>query len=210
MCVIAYQPEGLWLSDEEFANRWRRNSDGGGMAYLGEDGKLTTYKGFFDQDQMLEAYTEKRTKYDDSPFVLHFRIATVGDIGPENCHPFWINDDMVMFHNGTIRGIGDKAKSDSMVFATEVLASLPEGWDTNPVQTWLIEQALDWSRVVILHRSGDVTIYNENRGKWSDDGLWFSNSSFESPKQFLPGCLALGRMCWDGALSQSAWARWLH
>lgn len=182
MCVIVVQPAGLELSGNKFRNCWNRNSDGGGFAYIA-DGEVVVDKGYFGMSNMLTQYRKTRGVYPDSPFLLHFRIATVGPVDGDNTHPFQVRDDLVMAHNGTISGFGNKEMSDSLDFAQRVLAALKPGWEEDEVISWLVEKTLGWSKIALLRNDGALTILNEDRGVWVD-GLWFSNDSYKKVKFF--------------------------
>lgn len=183
MCVIVMQPAGAELSGNKFRNCWSRNPDGGGFSYIGEDQKLTVHKGFFEMKQMLEEYRAARERNPNSPFLLHFRIATVGPVDSENTHPFWVRDDLVMCHNGTINGFGDNTRSDSYDFAQTVLASLPDGWEDDATMGWLVERAVGYNKIALLRSDGAVTLLNEKKGVWVGD-LWFSNDSYKKVKYY--------------------------
>ncbi len=46
-------------------------------------------------------------KLDDSlTIAIHFRMATHGEISPRNTHPFKINKDSYLMHNGMLQGLG--------------------------------------------------------------------------------------------------------
>ena len=180
MCVIVMQPAGAELSGNKFRNCWSRNPDGGGFAFT-DGSELIVHKGFFDMKEMLEEYRKARGVYPDSPFLLHFRIATVGPVNGDNTHPFWVREDLVMAHNGTIQGFGDNTKSDSLDFAQTVLASLKPGFEEDETIGWLIEKAVGYNKIALLRADGAATILNEEKGDWVDD-LWFSNDSYKKVK----------------------------
>lgn len=192
MCVIVIHPAGVELSGNKFRNCWSRNPDGGGFAFTDEAG-LVVRKGYFDMKQMLDEYREARAEQPDSPFLLHFRIATVGPVDGDNTHPFWVRDDLVMAHNGTIQGFGDKAKSDSYDFAQTVLASLKPGWEEDETIGWLIEKAVGYNKIALLRSDGAMTILNEKNGDWVD-GLWFSNDSYKKRKTYKAKPLVKGKI----------------
>ena len=170
MCVIVLQPAGAELSGNKFRNCWSRNPDGGGFAYVAE-GELWIDKGYFDMKEMLTEYRKARGIYPDSPFLLHFRIATVGPVDGENTHPFRVRDDLVMAHNGTIQGFGDKERSDSYDFAKTVLASLKPGWEEDETMGWLVEKAIGYNKIALLRSDGAMTILAVHNGPTTGGGF---------------------------------------
>jgi len=80
------------------------NADGGGIAWV-EDNKVRYEKGI-NAKQIFEL-----TKTIPLPAIIHFRIASIGKVNNELCHPFVINEEAstdlsgtcesVLFHNGT-------------------------------------------------------------------------------------------------------------
>lgn len=105
MCVIICLDEGKpkeqMLKDAELTNR-----DGGGVAWVGNNGKVNFIKGISAQAmyKLFEVGTIK------APAIIHFRIGTVGENSTELCHPFIVSKkseiktcgqtDKVLFHNG--------------------------------------------------------------------------------------------------------------
>jgi gamma-glutamylaminecyclotransferase len=59
------------------------------------------------------------------PFIAHFRYATVGKVSRENCHPFNINKNEVLFQNGTIYNLGDADTTDTEAMAV-ILRDIPK------------------------------------------------------------------------------------
>jgi len=104
MCVIICcekdYPDKKTLKEAE---QW--NENGGGMAWI-EKGKVRYRKGIKGKE-MLDIIEKRKVQL---PFIVHFRIATVGKVCNELCHPFPIEDeaplkthgitDAVLFHNG--------------------------------------------------------------------------------------------------------------
>lgn len=84
------------------------NPHGAGVAWL-KDGQVYWRKGL-DAVQVSELITDGTLQF---PYVVHFRLASVGEQSPELCHPFPIVDlsptdlqgtaSQVLFHNGTWR-----------------------------------------------------------------------------------------------------------
>jgi hypothetical protein len=104
MCIIVIadkvKPSKKFLERCEKENR-----HGGGIAWR-EDGKIHFKKNL--KASEIYAITQRV----ELPFVIHFRIASVGAVTPELCQPFPMGGDLrlkgntnkgVLFHNGTWR-----------------------------------------------------------------------------------------------------------
>ncbi len=89
MCLAIVKPGGVSLPEEHLAQGWINNSDGGGFAYI-EKGEVKFEKGFFKYQDWLAAYKAKLELFPNSPFLIHFRIASQGDKAAGNTHPFKI------------------------------------------------------------------------------------------------------------------------
>ena len=134
MCVLIYKPKGIRLDDlKVLGDCWDANSHGAGFAVVKSD-NLTVVKGLMSFEDFLEAYF---SMYDERlEIVLHFRLASKGSVVEHLTHPFVIGkrqpknlifetDKEVLFHNGTIFGLGNKDKSDTQEMA-ELLSELPK------------------------------------------------------------------------------------
>jgi hypothetical protein len=108
MCVIAIVHDKR-PSQQMIEDMWKQNSHGGGMAWRegeGENAMVRWSKGLKLQD-MINMCRELPT-----PYVAHFRIASVGGVRPDLTHPFAIDEidlstdlegetqGAVLFHNG--------------------------------------------------------------------------------------------------------------
>lgn len=200
MCIAIYKPAGCEVSYDEMAISAKNNPDGCGLAFINGDGELEIQK-HMDFEAFYLIYQECYEENPDSPFFLHFRIMTHGKINEFNCHPFQIDDDHVMMHNGTIHPVPkDKTdqKSDTQMFNELILQGLPEGWmDNEPIQ-WLIEEYIGFSKVLVMNSEGDVQIYNEDKGHWKD-GVWYSNESYKEKKKKYYAATDTGSEWWvDG------------
>lgn len=181
MCIAIAKPAGKVVAKEALENGWSNNDDGAGFCFFDDDGKLVihksmTWEGFWSEYQVAEEMYGA-TK----DFLIHFRITSRGDTNLDNCHPFIINDDMALIHNGTITSIPmdrKETRSDTKILAEDYLANLPDGWEDNWVIHELIEEYIgSGSKVIVLHKTKGFIFYNESKGKW-DDGVWYSNSTY--------------------------------
>lgn len=185
MCVILAVNQGAddITTDEFFAANYT-NSDGFGMAWL--DNGLVKYVKTTHKD--ADIYSEWRPP---KPYVMHFRIATVGGTKPELCHPFVVSKRSplkqegtarrVLFHNGhwgewnkwlgiTFSGIGklpQGAFSDSRTMALMVGHYGDRSLD--------MADAISLQRIALLDANGDL----KTLGEWDpgDDGVMRSNEN---------------------------------
>jgi hypothetical protein len=130
-----------------------------------------------------EKYLEVILRCGNINMLIHFRITSRGVTNEEMCHPFMVGDNMAIIHNGTISNIkADETKngdSDTKVLAEQILANLPEGWESNAATHRLLEEFIGWSKICILTDEDKVYILNESSGFWAED-IWYSNRSYVS------------------------------
>ena len=180
MCIAILTKPGAQLDSKRFFIEWVDNPHGGGFAYW--DGKQVVIdKGYDKYNKMQSAYQKAFDKYGKtSPFLLHMRIRTAGDITPENCHPFKIKDG-AMIHNGTmfypdvdeVDSSGNK-KSDSRVFS-ERLHNVLALQDVINAEEGIIKAIGKNNKLAFLYKGGDWAILNDKAGYWDGD-IWYSNS----------------------------------
>ena len=107
MCVIICC-ESEFPSLDTLKNAGVTNPHGGGIAWTTLE-RTIKYKKDIDAEEIHKIiHTEAQL-----PAIIHFRIASVGSVVPELCHPFPISADVsldlegestnVLFHNGTWR-----------------------------------------------------------------------------------------------------------
>jgi hypothetical protein len=193
MC-IAILNNGNELTRDELANCWISNDDGAGMLFI-ENNKLVACKypnadGYGKAGESFnEFYAEYREIYkrsvdNNTPVLLHFRIATHG-FDPAYLHPFFISDNVGMIHNGIIDGYGSKDVSDTAEFSQE-LATLPSTMlgDVSFLEIPFVYNMIylaigTYNKLVFMDDKGQWTIFNEDKGHWVGDN-WFSNDSYKS------------------------------
>lgn len=99
MCIIAIKPEGISIPTERLKACWDHNPDGAGFMYS-EDGKLKIVKGLMAFDSFLQSYNAINPL--NKRVVIHFRYGTHGKVCPDLTHPFSINKDLALVHNGVL------------------------------------------------------------------------------------------------------------
>lgn len=106
MCLIIASSSGKRISKKILEEAANSNRDGGGIAWLAGS-KVRFRKGL--EMEEIDELLDKDAK--GCPWVVHFRIASIGPAIPELTHPFTIDDaastegsgeaDSVLFQNGT-------------------------------------------------------------------------------------------------------------
>lgn len=178
MCIIAVVPKDKYLIDEVLHNCWTMNSQGGGFAYA-KDGKIRVVKELLSKEKFNYLYRKHQEGAPESIFILHWRVRTHGTVSLMNVHPFWVNKDIVMFHNGTISGLPDDTlRSDSNQFNRLILQKLPGNWIKNRATLTLLQDRIGGSRMAFLTAAGNVTILNKQSWDSSTDGIHFSNTGW--------------------------------
>lgn len=129
MCVIAVVKSSVRLSKSDAEKMWEINSHGAGFAIY-EGGEWKIEKGFM-QWPLLEKRLKQLGLLDTEehpPFVIHFRLVSVGSKTPQLTHPFPVElreGRGFLFHNGTLdikRGVSSgmyvpEGESDTSQFA---------------------------------------------------------------------------------------------
>jgi hypothetical protein len=183
MCVIiaceSKRPTLKMLKDAQKAN-----PNGSGIAWV-KDGKVNFIKGLGLKVKDIFEITEKLP----FPFVIHFRIASSGEVSDALCHPFLIQRDApltlhgkakaVLFHNGT----WSEWQKYTMETACRSLMPVPNGnWNDTRAMAWMaailgygILDIID-EKTVVLTKDG-LSFSGEG---WVDrKGIWCSNDLFE-------------------------------
>jgi predicted glutamine amidotransferase len=183
MCIAIVQRSDVPIDKERLNICWERNPDGGGLSWRDAKNKLHIYKSL-GRKKFFRKYNKLMSSPDvQYPILVHMRVKTSGPIDLDNCHPFWVNSDMVMMHNGTIHAVTATAsKSDTKVFAEEYLTPLSQAYPDfaqNFIIQELIEKFIGSSRVITLDSEGECVILNEDTGHEETDGNWYSNKTYE-------------------------------
>lgn len=183
MCVAVAVNPGARLTHSEWDKCWSANPDGGGYAYL-HRGKLIVQRGLSRAD-LWRRYFKDAQNNPKSPFILHFRIATHGNVCLDNTHPFIVDHrhsgSTVLAHNGIIANVLtdlEPNESDTRAFIRLYARFLPAGWMDNAAIVELVEHYIGTSLIVMLTTdkaaSRNLYILNESLGTWDGD-RWFSN-----------------------------------
>ncbi|SRR5258708_4132901 len=182
MCIIIYKPRGKNLKKEVYENCFGNNKDGAGFIIRQKTGELLLEKGFF----TFQEFWEKFQPHQHKQAIVHFRIATHGEISIENCHPYWVAENKLAFaHNGVMNNVEckkDYSMSDTWHFNVNILQHLQEklgdSFIDDPVIQELITQYISWSKLAFMREDGKVFLFNKSKGD-IQDSVWYSNSSYK-------------------------------
>lgn len=194
MCVIASVPATKNIDNKTLDQMWKRNPDGGGIAWIDENGKVQIYKTMKLKSFKLK-FKEVVAKYGKSDILVHMRIATHGSVCIDNNHPFHIDPNTVFAHNGIMPSeFHPPAKSDmsdtryfNQVFLQNVK---PTAFDDEQFRTALGD-IIGFNKLVILSANKRLKkesyIINEHMGSW-EKGVWYSNTHhkpFKKPTSII-------------------------
>lgn len=196
MCILIASPYGSVLTHSELLSCFQSNPDGIGVS-VWNGHEIETFKAM-DLADFTETYLEIA---EGNPHILHFRWATHGVVGLENCHPFVDKRNRIaMAHNGILPWRSTSTESDTRCFFNDVVKHNHDKITDADFQD-SIEQILGRSnKMAFLDNSGDVTIYNEHLGHWCERRLiWFSNDSYRD---------TWADDCKEDEYRSSAWSRW--
>lgn len=137
VCAITKSKYGFSYKDMEIFENLLfidtlRGPDSTGVFLVTNDGNVEIAKGAVDGPTYVKSDEWKELKKkaisDGWAIVGHNRKATRGSITDENAHPFWVDDKLVLVHNGSMYGDHKKHKDvevDSHAIA-HVLAETPD------------------------------------------------------------------------------------
>ena len=160
MCLIIHKPDpDTVIPYHIIDNAEFTNPDGFGIVYTDTMEVLYT----LDYDEAYDLINAQR------PLVAHYRYATRGNKGIDNCHPFLIHPSQYLFSNGTVANLGDNKMTDTEEVC-QILKGIPE-------VHWADILSFTDTRFCIV-TDGHVERY----GTWYErGGAWYSkNNCFAS------------------------------
>lgn len=178
MCIAAVSFKDGFTEDE-LKKFFVANKDGGGYAWLDPETKELRAERFI---KNINDYVKKGLELKDvGTLVTHCRIATQGVVEEINGHPFWIEKEALLVHNGTLSGYWDTARelSDTNMFTTEIAPILKDRATLQRVKKRLEDIIGSYNKLILLYKDGEVEIVNENApsSEWSHDRTkWYSNT----------------------------------
>jgi predicted glutamine amidotransferase len=183
MCIAILKTKNGIITDEELRNSFENNSDGAGIAYT-HNNALMIVKGIFDVETFIKTVRQAEMIADNN-MLIHCRIGTSGLNDKENTHPFVINNNICLIHNGILDITVPKGSkiNDTQIFINKYMKGIKN--DTimkNKTFHNILEEMIGSSnKFVILNNKGEFTIINEKAGNW-ENGCWFSNNGHKNPR----------------------------
>ena len=173
MCMAIFQPKDKIVSKEYCDSFAKSNDDGFGFAFVDNSNKLIINKTIIYNDFYKEYVSCCKQYGSKSPFLIHFRMGTSGLDNQDNCHPFYVDDNLCVIHNGVFSEFnGDKNLSDTNIFVRDVLKDIGQDIFTNSAMQALIEDYIGtWNKLVFMNNKKEYIIFNEKEGKW-EEGIW--------------------------------------
>jgi hypothetical protein len=162
---------------EAIDNCWRENGDGAGIISV-NNGRFVVNK--TTKLKQLKRLI-KQHEQNDSYLSIHFRWASVGAVNQENIHPFQVNDDVFMAHNGTFVGIKPPEGESDTKYMARWLSALPRGWHNSKTMLTLIEHYFGSKNKVVFYKRGSFTITNQDAWVNDDDLLWSNKDYLIAP-----------------------------
>src|ERR1041385_705405 len=109
MCICLFKPKNVIITKKVLKTCFENNPHGAGMAYASNDGeKVIIDKGYF---HFREFWKKFHAIQENKAMLVHFRVATSGVINKKNCHPWKVDEQHALIHNGTVAnkiGVGAK------------------------------------------------------------------------------------------------------
>jgi len=181
---------------------WEKNQDGGGAAWREPQtngNPLVCWEKGLMKDAGL-ARMKELVKVLPIPFILHFRIATIGGVKPNMTHPFPIDvngpnelsgktSGFVLFHNGTLRDWDKEARMLAFHTGTRIPSgkwsdSRAIAWMCSVVGNGLMEWYPDQKGLAFGPMGSDIftgtTGWDQVEDPVTDEKIWCSNNNFVS------------------------------
>jgi len=198
LCIIARVPRNSKLTKAQLNAMWDNNPHGGGIAYI--DGEEVKVFKSLKKSEFINAYFNISKEFGSRDMLVHTRIRTHGDICIDNVHPFQVNENTFMAHNGTI----DEAtppekfseKSDTNWFVEHFMSHVDVTALDDPHFIDMLGNFIgggpmelyQWygNKLVFLtadkRTKNDSYVINSHLGQSPGKGIWFSNGSYEDKK----------------------------
>ena len=169
MCIIIVANKNKRIPNEHIELASKLNCDGFGIS-ASVNNELFVYKSIsINSDDIIKLYNSIR-QVATGDIVLHFRLATHGDISDKLCHPFHVNKDLVMFHNGVIRDSvsgysgHNKNESDTKAFVNNVLKNFKKGFQNNEtIMNMISETVEEYNKLCFLDSTVQTTYTSSSK-----------------------------------------------
>lgn len=177
MCIAILAPKGQVVPTETLVRCFNGNRDGGGFAFM-KKGKVKIDKGYMTLPNFINRYRQliDANVHNQGPMLIHCRIATIGKVGPDNCHPFKLKEG-ALIHNGSLwwdyHSDRTSEKSDTRIFSERLHNVLT--YEDIVIDPKPLEKLIAGDKMAMLFNGGNYVILGEDRGVWHE-GVWYSHS----------------------------------
>ena len=186
MCLLIYASPGSTPTKKALRTAGANNPDGFGFAFaIGR--KIVRHRSM-NLNDTIELFHEMRAEHPKAHAMFHLRITTHGATNIDNCHPFVVDEGIVLGHNGMLPIKEKDGKSDTRQFAEEWLPELGvEKVLDNPSEFAELEKFAQGSKLCVLsvdeRLQKPVYLVNEAFGHW-EKGVWYSNHSYKYSRTY--------------------------
>lgn len=176
MCLIIYKESSADLNSRLINSAFQRNKDGIGLILWDSEGKPYTEK-YLGKKQCLALLKKLPEKLKGIPAIIHFRFATKGVVDVENVHPFKIDDETFLMHNGTLSNYPelDKDRSDTWLFTEYVAKPILLAPMEQKSKISTLEKLSEGSRLLIVQK--DLVTMTGTGWHEPEAGIYLSNKS---------------------------------
>lgn len=191
MCIIVVQPIGKSISRKTLETCFYNNPDGTGYMFT-RDKKLIIKKGYFTFDSFYHNYKIDWIMNGKlSPFILHFRIATHGNVDRINCHPHQLKENLAFVHNGvfsSVKPIKAKVSKSDTLRAAIIFKQLPDNWFYCKSMKILVEDFFKANSSYGAFMDNTGQLFITDKKSWvKKNKILYSNGSFEDREwNFVP------------------------
>lgn len=191
MCLIFLKPKKAknYLTYERFCNALENNPHSVGIVYKDPESNKVKIERFVNPEKGKEQIYD--IIKDKEEYAIHFRYATHGGVNLANCHPFIVNKDLCLMHNGVMSDFGkvDTSKSDTKNFTESFLRPYIEQEGIGVIKDKEFIEDVgkvigSYNKLLLIDKDFNWSIINEKSGVWKE-GCWLSNSySTESSRNY--------------------------
>jgi hypothetical protein len=180
MCTFFVKKPKQAIKKEHFLNIIDNNPQGFGFVYTTGSKLVIVKSSNPNPESMWKKFCDAESKYPQSHFIGHGRIATGSAINNSNTHPFLINQSLSMVHNGILRQFPSTIqKSDTVQYIEQVIKKLPKDFYKNSGIMDMIGRDITGSKFAFLSVDNKVFIVNEHLCVIDGEtGVMFSNTNF--------------------------------
>lgn len=191
MCLIILTRDSSNIPKEFFAQVYRYNRDGWGIAYRKADSEgvvQSVAKRGFGLNELYDAYKEIDNAGGKN-FAIHMRLSTHGATSLEMCHPFEVSKGMFLMHNGMTSYPGDfvsraDERSDTYLLASRLVSPLLR--NRTPEEACDFIRSSKFANILAKEGSGKFAIADKrgclyfNPNQWSETsfGALTSNAAY--------------------------------